>query len=127
MNVWLIALALPLAAGAVFTIGYHVGLKRSSETLNEVCEDIMRSEPVREATIKECIEAVGAIRPLPRGDGQLPVEQLNREVWLRQGVDDALDALVRMDKRDAGHYGVPRDIMELRSRMTLVKAADKEA
>jgi hypothetical protein len=40
------------------------------------------------------------------------------------GVDDAIDALRRMDKRGAGHYGVPRDIVELRSRLALAKAAE---
>jgi hypothetical protein len=123
---WLVAV--PLAAGTVFTIGYHVGLKRASEAIWEACVDTANNvtPPLRQAIIDECIEAVVAIRPVMGQSGSLPPDEFNRIQWVLCGVDDAIDALRRMDKRGAGHYGVPRDIVELRSRLALAKAADED-
>ena len=113
MNEFWWALALLITGGfAGMIIGYHIGLKRSSEAIWEACQDIATGNapnPAREMAIQECIEAVGAIRPMQQSDRVA-------------GVDEALEALRRM----ANPYGVPRNIAELRSRMTLREEARKE-
>jgi hypothetical protein len=80
-------------------IGYHAGLKRSSEALWEVCEDMAKSAPVREATIEECINELKSAREVTKWsqDG-LYKEDLDQALLLRNGVEIAIEALRKMDK-----------------------------
>lgn len=112
LNTMLIAAVCGLSgiAGGWF-IGYHAGLKRASEAIWEgmIAEtSAMDSIPPwsgREKVIKECIEAVLAVRgvsmhvsaPMVAGDW-------DRASGMTAGVDKALDALraLRTVKAEAG-------------------------
>lgn len=133
MDMLLIGSLLGLAgiAGGWFW-GYHSGLKRASEAIWEGCQEQAKvisslpPVPEREKTIKECIATVLAIRPSEPYPGTVSMEDQNRAMWHRLGVDDAIDALRRMDKRGGGHYDMSHSIVDLRSRLALDREERRE-
>ena len=107
-------------------IGYHLGLWRAAQAYREAQVEPRIPVPVREGIINECIAAVVQIRPDLHKD-KMSMEDYNRAMWFQLGVDDAIDVLQRIDKRGAGHYGVPLQVADMISRRALDREAKKEA
>ena len=106
--------------------GYHIGLKRAAAAFQaeQAPPATIPAQlvPIREAAILECIKAVRAIRPdvaAMAAAGEVPQAR-----WIQHGVAMALEALHGIDKRGAGHYGVPREIADAVSRRALSKAEE---
>lgn len=108
-----VLLVVGLAAGVGGAVGgYLTGLQRATDAYLEA--GYSPPPPAREATIKECIQAVTT-----QANYCLDPLELN-------GIEKALEALRSMDMRGAGHYGVPRDTADAISRRALERIAKKE-
>jgi hypothetical protein len=113
-----------LIIGAI--AGYHMGLKRAAAAFRAASAPEAgipaRLAPIREAAILDCIKAVRAVRPKAAGESAGDMAQAR---WIQHGVAMALEALHGIDKRGAGHYGVPREIADAISRRALSKVDEE--
>jgi len=107
-------LLLLLAAGVGGAIvGYHAGLKRASAAIWEACQATAQDTtamnqaalPVRERIIAECIKAVEKIRPEVTAD--LKDKQRDAAIWMRSGVEDALEALHKLIDMRSSLFNAP--------------------
>lgn len=104
-----------------FVIGWNLGLWRAAKSYREAAIAPLR--PTREAAIKDCLDALVALR----NERAALLERNSEWRWRQHGIDAAIDAVMAIDKRGAGHYGVPRSLADFISRRALDRAANGNA